>query len=125
MTSLLLALLERLEAIGEQHPELGDSDVRQMIGDAVMDGFVLADQNYLLSADFGMRTAEGNESVRAALDDYIRSATIAAKGSGNSEFHERLNTVQDQSVLTGTGRDYEDYLGHRAPGLYDKSRRHG
>jgi hypothetical protein len=40
MDKLLLQLLERLEAIGEHHGELFDTEVRESMGIAIMQGFV-------------------------------------------------------------------------------------
>ncbi|HEX5105337.1 MAG TPA: hypothetical protein VFV87_16075, partial [Pirellulaceae bacterium] len=40
MDEILLALLIRLEAIGDEHEELFDSEVRERMGNAVFHGFV-------------------------------------------------------------------------------------
>jgi len=119
MDDILRQFLESLTAIESSHEELGDSDVRQMIGDAVMDGFVRATKNYVLPLDFGMRSSDANFVVREALRTFIHAANGQAKNQSLEDFHERLASVQNRNVQTAERRDYEDFLGHTPPECYD------
>jgi len=119
MKDILLGLLNRLKAIGDTSEELYDTDVRQAMGDAVIDGYVRAEHDYAIPEDFGMFSPEANAAVRKALLDYMLAANQKAAELGISRFHDRLATLQDRSVQIDEHRDYEDFLGHVRSDVYD------
>ena len=119
MNEILLRLLDSLENIGHEFEELGDSDVRQLIGDAVMDGYIRTNPDFILPLEYGMYSTRGNEAVRATLGCFIEAAKREAAQSGLTGFRDRLASVQNRAVQTRTHRDYEDYWGHTPTSLYD------
>ena len=74
MEEILRMLLNRLEAIGKDYEELFDSDVRQKMSNAIMEGFVRAKPGFVLPREFGLFTPEANAAVRTALAEYIAAA---------------------------------------------------
>jgi hypothetical protein len=75
---LLKALLEDLDAIMEEHGDVGDTDVSIQMTRAVHDGFVSPKGGFVLPNQFGMYTREGDRKVRAALQRFLMKATRVA-----------------------------------------------
>jgi hypothetical protein len=121
MEQLLLELLHRLEAIGEQHKELYDSDVREAMDDAVFRGFIKPERVYVLPDKFAMFSAEGDRQVRESLAWFLPAAREAAREAGLDTFHKRLAAFQNQEVRTGQQNDYNDFFGWSNPELFDKA----
>lgn len=119
LEDLLQRVLDRLMNIGEQHQELYDSEVRERLGDAVMDGFVRAQGVKAVPIDLGMLSDDANRAVRAVIVAYIEDANAAAEPLAMS-FFDRLNAVQNRNVKTRAKRDYETYFLHTPPECYDE-----
>ena len=67
MEELLRRLLNRLADIGHDHEELYDTECRERMSEAVMNGFVRGASNYAMPDEFGLFSAEANLAVRQAL----------------------------------------------------------
>jgi len=74
MQALLLELLIGLERISDVHEELFDSEVRERIGVAIMEGFVRAVPKYVVRTDLGMFTPDADAAVRELIVTYIERA---------------------------------------------------
>ena len=98
MEELLRQLLNRLERIGNEHEELYDTECRDQMGDAVMNGFVRASSNYVLPDEFGLHSTETNLAVRQALQEFVAGATAKASEVGLGGFHDRLAAFQNPNV---------------------------
>jgi hypothetical protein len=120
MKQLLRRLLNRLERVGEAHPEIFDTDVREAMGGAVFDGFVRPRTGFLLPDDFAMFSPEGNLAVREALAEFIESANLDAAGTGLSGFNARLAAFQDGKVVSRGGNYYDDFFGWADPDQFDR-----
>jgi hypothetical protein len=120
MTSPLKVLLDRLDAIGDEHGELFDSDVREAMGNAIMEGFVRHQLDYAVPEDFCMFSEDGTAAVRDAIADFVSSANAQADGLNLKSFHDRLSFLQDDTVRSAAGNDYEEFLGHTPPEFYDE-----
>lgn len=70
MEELLRQLLNRLVEISNEHGELFDSEVRERIGIAVMEGFVRLQGKESVPPKLGMSSKEANESVRSVIVDH-------------------------------------------------------
>ena len=121
MKDILKKLLERLEAIGENHEELFDSEVRGRTGDAIMEGFVRHRHDYIIPDDLGMFSDESNADVKSAIARYISDANQRADELGLRGFHERLSAMQDGSVLSAGRNYYDEFLGHSRPEFFDEN----
>ena len=108
MKAALKHLLNRLDAIAEEHGEVTDTDVREQMYEAVYHGFIVQTPGYTLPAEFGLFEAPGNTVVRAALSEFITAACAA----GIATAADRFAAFQDESVLSDDGNPYDEYFGH-------------
>ena len=121
MQAILRRLLDRLDAIAEQHGEVSDTAVREAISDAVFDGFLRPVSAFALPDRYAMFSEEGDLLVKRALAEFVPAANHSAAVAGLSTFHERLSALQDVDVRSAGGSYYDDYLGWADPEDYDAS----
>jgi hypothetical protein len=115
-----LRLLEELEDIGHQHPELYDSDVRQCMSNAIMQGFARLKIDSVPPRSYAMYTPEGDQLVAAAIDRFLDLARQPDALDGLDTFHKRLDLLQDDSVVTDEGNYPDDFFGgYLDPSEYD------
>jgi hypothetical protein len=114
MEKILQALLEDLDAISEDHEEVGDTQVRLAMTKAVHDGFISPKPDFTLPAEFYMFSAEGDRKVRAALQRFLKKAVKAAKVEGLDTPALRLAAFQNMDVWSEHegGSCYNDYFGY-------------
>ena len=98
----LVALLDALEAIGKQHEEVYDTDVRERMADAIERGEV--------PASLGMFSDEGNRAVAAALHAYLSVARSHASALG-LDADGRRAAVWNEEVTSSSGAPVDDFLG--------------
>lgn len=121
LDKLLLRLLENMELIGQHNEELFDSEVRERMGNAIMNGFVRAKAGYQVPQDLGMFSDEANYAVRSAIQSYVDEASSAAASLGIVKFHDRLAAFQNREVRTEqTKSDYDEFFGHTPPEFYNE-----
>ncbi len=118
MKQLLLKLLLRLEAIGEQNEEIYDTVCRDAMGAAVFSSFLLPEPGYELPDDFGLCSVEANRAVWLALSEYITAARELAPMEGPTTFQQRLAALQDADVMTPGGATHDEFFGYYVPSLY-------
>jgi hypothetical protein len=122
MEELLRQLLNRLEQIGNDHEELYDTECRERMGNAVMDGFVRDKSGFVLGSNFGLHAEEANLAVKEALAEYIANAKAKAAELGITDFHERRAAFQNSDVESDEeGSFYDDFFGHSAPEAFDSA----
>ena len=119
MRAILRRLLDRLDAIAEQHGEVGDTAVREAMSDAVFDGFLRPICAFALPDRYAMFSEEGDLLVKRALAEFLPAANYSAADAGLSTFHERLSVLQDDDVRSAGGSYLDDYLGWANPEDYD------
>lgn len=113
MEQLLRLLLEDLEAVEAEHPEVTDTDVRERMRDAVHDGFISPKTGFSLGQEFAMFTPEGNRTIREALQRFLDLAAPIAVREGLDTPAARLEAFQNDEVHSSGGRYYDDYFGYR------------
>ena len=121
MQAILCRLLDRLDAISEQHGEVSDTAVRDVISEAVFDGFLRPSSGFALPDRYAMFSEEGDLLVKRALAEFLPAANHSAAEAGLSTFHERLSALQDDDVRSAGGNYFDDYLGWANPEDYDAS----
>ena len=119
MRVILRRLLDRLDAIAEQHGEVSDTAVRDVISEAVFDGFLRPSSGFVLPDRYAMFSEEGDLLVKRALAEFLPAANHSAADAGLSTFHERLSVLQDDDVRSAGGSYLDDYLGWANPEDYD------
>src|SRR5262249_51177607 len=122
MEDILLELLRRLERLGQNHEELYDSEVREQMGNAIMEGYVRRRPGYRMPDQFGMFSEAADAEVREALAAYTEKANAVAQEIGLAPFHSRLAAFQNSDVRTKppVGIYYDDLFGHTPPDWYDQ-----
>ncbi len=70
MKAILLELLENLEDYSNTHDEIGDSIVRDNLGNIVMNLYVRNNHEYIIPSDLGMYSAESNQELTSILMPY-------------------------------------------------------
>ena len=121
MQAILRRLLDRLDAIAEQHGEVSDTAVREAMSDAVFDGFLRPVSAFALPDRYAMFSDEGDLLVKRALAEFLPAANHSGAEAGLSSFHKRLSALQDADVRSARGSYYDDYLGWADPEDYDAS----
>jgi hypothetical protein len=112
--------MQRLQAVGDEHEELYDTETRDAMGAAIFDGFLWPEPAFEVPGDFGLATPEANASVQAALRDYIAAARALAPQVGISTFQQRLAALQDTTVWTADGGTHDEFFGSYAACMYDE-----
>lgn len=97
METLLRELLHTLGEIGETHPELYDSDVREAMREAICHSFLKPDLDYSLPNDFKMASDQANLLVRRAIESYTTAAGSLADERG-LDFKGRYAAFQNDEV---------------------------
>ena len=113
MEQLLQALLTDLDAISEEHEEIGDTEVAIQLTKAVHDGFITPKPGFVLPKQFQMMTPEGDRKVRAALQRFLKKAARVARTEGLNTPEARLAAFQNMDVCSKDdegGSCYNDYF---------------
>lgn len=112
MKRALKQLINALDKVFEEHDEVGDTDVREQMYDAVHKAFIVPRAGYELPEKFGMFSPEGNALVRAALKKFLAHKEIAAAAESLKTAEERLAAFQDVEVESSDGNTIDEYFGH-------------
>jgi hypothetical protein len=116
----LFDFLSQLDGVAAAHEEVFDSDVRDNMAMAILHAFIKPTASYWVQEDLGMYSKEGNEKVKAALEDYINKMLVWAN-ERSYDFHSRLDAFQDYSVKVGKHqRPYSSFFGHFLTEQFDK-----
>src|SRR5688572_188970 len=121
MQAILLRLLDRLDAIAEQHGEVSDTAVRDVISEAVFDGFLRPSSGFALPDRYAMFSEEGDLLVKRAIAQFPPAANYRAAEAAPSTVPDRLPGLQDIDVRSAGGSYVDDYLGWADPEDYDAS----
>jgi hypothetical protein len=109
----LRELVHGLDRIFEKHDEVGDTDVRDRMFVAILNGFIKPVKAYKIPAQFGMFSDEGNALVRSALQKFLDHPEIAAARKRLRSPEDRLNAFQDYDVETAKSTNIFEYFGCR------------
>ncbi len=110
MREPLVRFLEALEAIGVEHGEVYDTDVRERMADAVEQRLITRSRQGELSDDFGMFSPEGNRLVRDAVASYLAEAGPIADALNLDEAARRAS-VWDAEAASTKGMPVDEFLG--------------
>lgn len=113
MKKALKALLDALDRVAEEHDEIYDTDVREQMAEAVMQGWVLQTEGWELQEDLGLFSDEGNGAVREVLAAFLESARQGQDAEDLDTPARRLFAFQDPAVKSADGSPYDEYFGHR------------
>jgi hypothetical protein len=123
MDTALLQLLEALEDISHEDESLFNTVVRQAMSNALVDGFARLKPGYILPSSFGLATAQADRQVREVIERYLGVVQRLAVQQGLTTFHQRLAAIQNASIKTNEGNDYEEFIGYSNPAFFDEDGR--
>lgn len=102
--------LNALEEIAEEHEELTDTDVRERLHEVINWYFIWGNP---IERDFPLRysmfSSEGDELVAKATKEFIESARQIVSEVEIGENRNEL--IEDFSIETNSGENYDLYLG--------------
>ncbi len=104
-------LLNDLSAVGDDHSEVEDTDVREQMYAAVFHGFIEQTPGFELPGFFGMFEDEGNERVKASLARFVADAIPEAKKLGFSSPSQRFAAFENGSITSDSGQPFDDFFG--------------
>jgi hypothetical protein len=118
MEEALRQFLARLEAIDEDHDGLGDTNVRDHMGEDILRGFLRLEADFTPSNEYGL-SPEANRLIGRAIARFVTAARAAAEREGIGTFHGRLAAFQNDAVRTVDGSDFNDFFGVKEAAWYD------
>src|SRR5256885_1293395 len=107
----LKQLLDDLEALGMEHMDVEDTDVREQMYAVVYHGFIEQTPGFELPATFGMLEEEGNQAVRDALTRFLGTAVPEAKKLGLAKPEQRFRAFENGDITSDGGKPYDDFFG--------------
>jgi hypothetical protein len=118
---ILRELMQSLETLAMDNPEIYTSEFREKICDLIWNGFVRPTDEYKLSDDFGLSSDDANRGVKQTLQRYIQESSTTAS-SLSLRFYKRLSVFQDRNVTTYPRRSrFDDFFKWRDPNGFDAS----
>ena len=110
MREPLVRFLDALEAIGAEHEEVYDTDVRERVGAVIEQVLVAKSQPVTVPGELGMFSPEGNRLVREALAAYLGDAVPRADALELDEAARRA-AVWDAGAESTSGLPVDEFLG--------------
>ncbi len=112
MKTALKQLVDDLDSVFAEHEEVGDTDVREQMYEAVSKSFIIPQPGYVLPAEFGMFSDDGNKKVKSALRKFFAQPDVLAASSQIKTPEARLAAFQDTNVKSSKGHTYDEYFGY-------------
>ena len=108
----VVALLDTLERIADEHDELMDTDVREAVHATLTWYFVWGQPRTRFPCRFGMFSADGDRRVASALNRFLDAAERARDIARLSLGQARLDRLQSDAATTSSGASYDEFYGH-------------
>ena len=112
MKTALKQLLDDLDRIMDEHEEVGDTEVRETMSQAIQQLWLAPDGTDELPRQFGMFSDAGDRLVHQALARFLAHPETLKLASGAATPQERLDAFQDGSISSDRGALYDEYFGH-------------
>ena len=96
MREPLVRFLDALEAVGAEHEEVYDTDVRERLAEVIEQRLITRSREVEVSDELGMFSPEGNQLVRAALVSYLAEACKPRADALNLDEAARRAAVWDR-----------------------------
>ena len=110
MREPLVGFLDALEAIGAEHEEVYDTDVRERLAEVIDRLLVTPSPAATVPAELGMFSPEGNELVREAVTTYLAEAAPRADALKLDQAARRA-AVWDGEAASSRGTPVDEFLG--------------
>ena len=111
LKTALTQLLFALDRVQDEHGEVCDTVVRDVLRRVITDAFVLPKPSFVMPTAFGLFSADGNAKVRAALEHFLSSPEVqTTRATLTAE--QRLAAFEDGDVRTNKGHTYDCFFSH-------------
>jgi len=97
-----------LEKLAESHEELTDTDVRESLHLTLNYYFVWGNVRDRLPVTYGMFSLAGDRSIAKIVNNFLSKVETSVIPVGK----ERLNSLQDPTIVTPGGCMYDQFIGH-------------
>ena len=111
--SSMAALLEDLETLGDELPELFDTDVRERMHEVVRRQLLAQTESVDVPADLGMLSPEGNERLRELLQSNLVALRQVFEIFELDTEAKRAVSFFNSKLKTERGARVEDFFGSR------------
>ena len=108
----LRQLLDAFDKTFEKHEEIGDTDVREKMLEAIHFGFIKPKQSYKLPTKFGMFSEPADKLVHAAIQKFLRHPEVLAARKLLKTPEDRMVAFQDYDVETRESTSVSEYFGY-------------
>jgi len=112
MKKALKQLINALDKVFEEHEEVGDSMVRELMYNAVHKSFIVPQRDYASPTEFGMFSDEGNKLVHAAIKKFLAHPEVTAASKSLKTSEARLAAFHDPYVESSDGNFHDEYFGY-------------
>lgn len=113
---MLRTLIERLysdfEVLSEDFEELTDTDVREALHMVLNYYFVFGKNSKTFPVSYGMFSLEADKKLSDVINRFIVEAKALPELMEYRPGESRLRLLQDPSIKTPEGRQYDDFIGH-------------
>lgn len=109
--SSMAALLEDLETLGDEFPELFDTDVRERVHEVVRRQLLAQTEPVAVPADLGMLSADGNTRLQALLHSNLESLREVFAIFELDTEQKRSVSFFNAKLKTERGARVEDFFG--------------
>jgi hypothetical protein len=111
MKKALTQLLLALDGVQDDHGEVCDTVVRDVMRRVITEAFVLSQPGFVMPTAFGLYSADGNAEVRLALEHFLSHPDVqTARASLTPE--QRLAAFEDITVRSDRGHTYDCFFSH-------------
>lgn len=117
----LVAFFSELEDSSERHHELMDSDVREALHLTLNYYFIWGNDDSILPKLYGMFSAQGDRHIADTVRKFLADSAIKAMQATSPVGMPRLQFLQDRTIRTRAGRQYDEFIGHVDDPLPNKS----
>lgn len=111
MRRIILEFLRELREIERRYGQIADTDVREALHEAIMEGYVERRENFSLPPSFEMLSERGDALVRGAVGRFLDAANEESERLGCPEPRDRLLLLRRAEVprpeRTGS---YDDFM---------------
>jgi hypothetical protein len=105
-------LYSRLEELSEEYEELTDTDVREALHETLNYYFIWAKPCDHLPCNYAMFTEDGDRAVAEVVTEFLKKATALATQHGIPVGRDRLAILQDETIETPRGEQYDLFIGY-------------
>lgn len=109
---VIAELYAELERLSDEYKELTDTDVREALHLTLNYYFVWGKAQDRLPIAYEMWTREGDQAVAQAVKRFLTATDGCPEISSLPIGQLRLNLLQDRSIRTPRGEQYDLFIGH-------------